>query len=155
MQTNLHSISRRDIARNILKKYHGTNRYYKINEHLFNKIISRIFELKVDRLYNTGHVEIGHGFGEVIITQFDTNTDKIENFSIDWIKTKELWSRNAKSKEEKKLVRDLSATKIVQFKWVNKAKITNLCYYSFRPSRILRRQLYNDSVKNKPIMFLQ
>ena len=155
MQTNLHSISRRDIARDILKKYHGTNRYYKINEHLFNKIISRIFELKVDKLYSTGSVEIGHGLGEVIIIQYDTNTDSIENFTIDWIKTKELWARNSKSKEEKKLVRDLSATKQVRFKWINKGKITNLCYYSFRPSRILRRQLYNDSVKNKPIMFLQ
>lgn len=155
MQTNLHSISRRDIARAILRKYHDTNKYYKINEHLFNKIISRIFELKVAKLYNVGYVDIGHGFGKVIITLFDTRQDDIKYFTIDWIKTKELWTKNVKFKEEKKLVRDLSATRQVHFRWVDKGTIPNLCYYSFRPSRTLRRQLYNDTVRNKPIMFLQ
>ena len=155
MQTNLHSISRRDIARAILRKYHNTDRYYKINEHLFNKIISRIFELKIAQLYNIGYVDIGHGFGKVIITSFNTKQDDIKYFTIDWVKTKELWSRNNKSKEEKKLVRDLSATRQVRFRWVDKGTIPNLCYYSFRPSRVLRRQLYKDTVRNKPIMFLQ
>ena len=155
MQTNLHSLSRRDIARAIKRKYHGTDRYHNIKEHLFNKIISRIFELKVANLYNTGCVHIGHGFGDIIITSFDTNTDSIENFTIDWIKTKQLWATNDKAKEAKKLVRDLSATRQICFRWINKGKMTNLCYYSFRPSRPLRRQLYNDTVKNKPIMFLQ
>ena len=155
MQTKLHSISRRDIARAIKRKYSGTNKYKCINEHLFNKIISRIFELKVDNLYNTGCVKIGHGFGDIIIIAFDTNTDDIKNFTIDWIKTKQLWETNVKAKEAKKLVRDLSATRQTHFKWINKGNITNLCYYSFRPSRPLRRQLYKDTVRNKPIMFLQ
>ena len=155
MQTNLHSISRRDIARAIKRKYSSTDRYKGINEHLFNQVISRIFELKVANLYNTGCVHIGHGFGDVIITLFDTNTDDIKNFTIDWIRTKQLWSTNPKAKEAKKLVRDLSATKQIHFKWINKGSITNLCYYSFRPSRPLRIQLYKDTVKNKPIMFLQ
>lgn len=155
MQTNLHSISRRDIARAILRKYHDTNKYYKINEHLFNKIISRIFELKLAQLYNVGYVDIGHGFGKVIITLFDTRQDDIKYFTIDWIKTKELWAKNVKFKEEKRLVRDLSATRQVHFKWVDKGTIPNLCYYSFRPSRTLRRQLYKDTVKNKPIMFFE
>jgi hypothetical protein len=155
MQTKLHSISRRDIARAIIKKYRGTDRYYKITEHLFNKIISRIFELKVAQLYNTGCVNIGHGLGKVIITSFDTKQDDIKYFTIDWIKTKELWEKNAKSKEEKKLVRDLSATRQVHFKWVDRGTIPNLCYYSFRPSRPLRIQLYKDTVRNKAIMFLE
>lgn len=155
MQTNLHSITRRDIARDILRKYHGTDRYFKINEHLFNKIVSRIFQLKVADLYKNGYVNIGHGFGKIIITQSDTNTDNITNFTIDWIKTKELWARDAKSKEAKKLVRDLNATKQVHFKWVDRKNVHNLYYYCFRPNRILRRKVYNDSVKNKPIMFLQ
>lgn len=155
MQTNLHSISRRDIARAIKRKYSGTDKYKGISEHLFNKIISRIFELKVANLYSTGCVHIGHGFGDIIITSFDTNTDDIKNFTIDWIKTKQLWATNPKAKEAKKLVRDLSATRQTHFKWVNKGTVPNLCYFSFRPSRILRRQLYNDTIKNKPIMFLQ
>ena len=155
MQTNLHSVSRRDIARAILRKYHDTDRYYKITEHLFNKVISRIFELKVAQLYNTGYVNIGHGLGKIIITSFDTIQDDIKYFTIDWVKTKELWAKNAKSKEEKKLVRDLSATRQVHFKWVDKGTVPNLCYYSFRPSRPLRIKLYKDTVKNKPIMFLE
>ncbi len=155
MQTNLHSISRRDIARAIKRKYNGTDRYRNINEHLFNKIISRIFELKVAQLYATGCVNIGHGFGKVIITSFDTRQDDLKYFTVDWVKTKELWSKNNKAKEEKKLVRDLSATRQVHFRWVDKGTIPNLCYYSFRPSRPLRIQLYKDTVRNKPIMFLQ
>ena len=155
MITNLHSISRRDIARAIKRKYSGTDKYKGISEYLFNKIISRIFELKVANLYNTGCIDIGHGLGKVIITSFDTRQDDIKYFTIDWVRTKELWSKNAKSKEEKKLVRDLSATRQVHFKWVDKGTIPNLCYYSFRPSRTLRRQLYKDTVRNKPIMFLQ
>ena len=155
MQTKLHSISRRDIARAIIKKYRGTDRYYKITEHLFNKIISRIFELKVTQLYSTGYVNIGHGLGKVIITSFDTKQDDLKYFTIDWIKTKELWAKNAKSKEEKKLVRDLSATRQVHFRWVDVGTTPNLCYYSFRPSRLLRIQLYKDTVRNKPIMFLE
>lgn len=155
MQTKLHSISRRDIARAIKRKYSGTDRYKGINEHLFNRVISRIFELKLENLYKTGYVDIGHGFGKVVITSFETRQDDIKYFTIDWIKTKELWSRNTKSKEEKKLVRDLSANRQVHFKWVDRGTIPNLCYYSFRPSRPLRIQLYKDTVKNKPIMFLQ
>ena len=148
MQTNLHSVSRRDIARAILRKYHDTDRYYKITEHLFNKVISRIFELKVAQLYNTGYVNIGHGLGKIIITSFDTIQDDIKYFTIDWVKTKELWAKNAKSKKKKKLVRDLSATRQVHFKWVDKGTVPNLCYYSFRPSRPLRIKLYKDTVKN-------
>ena len=155
MQTKLHSISRRDIARAIIKKYSSTDRYYKITEHLFNKIISRIFELKIAQLYNTGYVNIGHGLGKVIITSFDTRQDDIKYFPIDWVKTKELWAKNIKSKEEKKLVRDLSATRQVHFRWVDVGTTPNLCYYSFRPSRLLRIQLYKDTVRNKPIMFLE
>lgn len=155
MQTKLHSLSRRDIARAIKRKYSGTDRYRNINEHLFNKVISRIFELKVAQLYNNGYVDIGHGLGKVIIRSFDTRQDDIKYFTVDWIKTKELWDRNAKSKEEKKLVRDLSATRQVHFRWTDRGTTPNLCYYSFRPSRLLRRQLYKDTVRNKPIMFLQ
>ena len=155
MQTNLHSISRRDIARAIKRKYSNTDKYKYINEHLFNKVISRIFELKVANLYNTGCVHIGHGFGKVIITSFDTRQDDLKYFTVDWVKTKELWSKNNKAKKEKKLVRDLSATRQVHFKWIDKGTIPNLCYYSFRPSRPLRIQLYKDTVRNKPIMFLQ
>ena len=154
MITNLHSISRRDIMRDIIKKYHGTSRYYKINEHLANKIITRIFELKVEQLYNTGCVTIGHGLGDIIITSFDTNTDDLKYFTIDWKRTKELWFNNDKAKQNKTLVRDLSATKQTYFKWINKGTTPNLSYYSFRPSRILRRQLYKDTINNKPIMFL-
>ena len=155
MQTKLHSISRRDIARATIKKYSGTDRYYKITEHLFNKVISRIFELKVAQLYNIGYVNIGHGLGKVIITSFDTRQDDIKYFPVDWVKTKELWAKNIKSKEEKKLVRDLSATRQVHFRWVDVGTTPNLCYYSFRPSRLLRIQLYKDTIRNKPIMFLE
>ena len=154
MITNLHSISRRDIMRDIIKRYHNTSRYYKINEHLANKIITRIFELKVEQLYNTGYVTIGHGLGDIIITSFDTNTDDLKYFTIDWKRTKELWSNNVKAKQNKTLVRDLSATKQTYFRWINKGTTPNLSYYSFRPSRILRRQLYKDTINNKPIMFL-
>ena len=137
MITNLHSISRRNIMREIIKKHHGTSRYYKITEHLANKIITRIFELKIEQLYNIGYITIGHGLGDIIITSFDTNTDDLKYFTIDWKRTKELWSNNIKAKQNKTLVRDLSTTKQTHFKWINKGTTPNLCYYSFKPNRIL------------------
>lgn len=155
MITNIpHSTTRRDIMRAIIKKYHGTNRYKGITEHIANKILTRIFELKIAKLYNTGSVKIGHGLGEVVITSWETNTDDIKNFVVDWKRTKQLWNENSKAKQNKTLVRDLSATRQTYFHWVNKGTVPNLCYYSFKPSRILRIKLYKDTIKNKPIMFL-
>lgn len=148
------SVTRRDMMRNIIKKYKGTNRYKGITEHIANKIITRIFELKVDNLYNTGCVVIGHGLGEIQISSWETDTDDIKNFIVDWKRTKQLWQDNPKAKQNKTLVRDLSATKQTFFHWNNKGTTPNLCYYSFRPNRQLRIKLYKDTVRNKPIMFL-
>lgn len=155
MTNILHSITRRDIMRTIIKKYGNTDRYKGISDYTANKIISRIFELKIENLYKTGCVKIGHGFGEIIIDCWEVKTDSIKNFSIDWRRTNQLWKDNEKARLNKTLVRDLSATKQVGFKWVNKNHLHNLCYYSFRPSRAIKRQLFRDTMKNKPIMFLQ
>lgn len=143
------SLSRRDIARDILRNDNG--KFNGIKEYEFNKIIGRILELKVNELYNDGLVDLGYGLGEIYLKISNRNTNKIQNFAIDWNKTLNLWLENNKAKEDKKLVRMIDFKKCISFVWNHPLK-PNLKYYSFKPLRSLRKQVYFDVINNKSIM---
>lgn len=145
-------IYRRDIARDILRNDNGKFRC--INEVLFNKIIDRIFELKVKELYSNGYVNIGYGLGNITISLKKRKND-IKYYAVDWNKTLNLWLNNNKAKKDKKLVRVINYDKLVKFTWKKVNINKNMKYYKFITNRNLRKQLYFDVINNKNIMFYE
>lgn len=148
-----HSITRRDIARAIKRKYFGQERYYKIHEHDINLVISRIMELKAEELFKNGYVNIDKDFGTIELWSY-TRGNKFECMPISWGKTLDLWLDNPKAKAEKKLVRVITNEDGYVFKW-KRGKIKNISYFSFKPTRALRVKLKELLDNNKPIMTLQ
>ena len=146
-----HSITRRDIARAIKRKYFGQERYYKIHEHDINLIISRIMELKAEELFNKGFITINKDFGTIGLYQNKLGDD-YNKLPIDWNRTLDLWLDNPKAKAEKKLVRFIADISYI-FKW-KRGGIKNISYFSFKPTRALRKRLLELLRTNKPIMTL-
>ena len=149
----MNSIFLKTIVRDILKNDNG--KYKCIRDTKYTDIVNRIFELKVAQLYKNGYVDLGYGLGKITISLHNRNNDSIKNYAIDWKATKELWSKDNKAKQTKKLVRILSYDKYVRYSWINRKKSINLSYYNFLPLRSLRKQLYFDVINNKNIMFYE
>lgn len=146
-----HSLTRRDIARAIKKQ--KPKEYWGISEHLFNLILTRIFELKIERMYKTGYINLGKRMGYIGIQLIQINRQKFTDRLVDWHATNNLWKNDSKAKEAKTLVRNIKTTKAIYYCWKDRG-IHNLKYYSFTPSRPLKLRLNKDMLNNKPIMFL-
>ncbi len=150
-----HSISRKEIARAIRRKYSGTGRYRGITEHKMNLVISRIMELKVEAMYRTGYVDIGYGFGTVELKQITIIRDDFKKIRINWNRTLDLWLDNPEARKQKKLVRFVDSREdCYSFEW-KRAGIENISYFSFTPFRPLKHKLAFLLANNKPIMTLQ
>lgn len=148
-----HSLTRRDIARAIKRKYFNQERYYKIHEHEMNLIITRIMELKVEQMFTTGYVDLDKDLGWIGITYDERGDEEFKNKPINWDETLNLWLDNAKAKEKKTLVRRINSTNVLKFKW-SKGGIRNISYFSFTPTRSLKLKIYDYINHNKPITFL-
>lgn len=148
-----HSITRKDIARAIKRKYFGQERYYKIHEHDMNLIISRIMELKVEELFKKGYIFINRDFGTIEL-ESNERGNEFKYMPISWGKTLDLWLDNPKAKAEKKLVRVITNEDVYVFRW-KRGKITNISYFSFKPTRALRTKLRELLDNHKPIVSLQ
>ena len=148
-----HSVTRRDIARAIKRKYFGQDRYYKIHEHDINLIISRIMELKVELLFKKGYVDINKDFGTIELWSYDRG-NKFKYMPISWGKTLDLWLDNPKARAEKKLVRVITNEDGYIFRW-KRGGIKNISYFSFKPTRALRTKLRELLDNHKPIVALQ
>lgn len=149
-----HSLTRRDIARAIKRKYYGKEKYANINEHLINLVITRIMELKVEEMFNKGYIELEEGFGCIHLVRYERILRNYENIKIDWIKTNNLWKVNPKAKEKKTLIRDLDTKVGVRYLWKGNNAIKNIKYFTFSPARSLRKEVYKRIEENKPIVFL-
>ena len=147
-----HSLARTYIARDIKKQ--KPKEYWGISGHLFNLVLTRIFELKIERMYKTGYINLGRRMGYIGIQLIQINRQKLTDRLVDWYATNNLWKNDPKAKEAKTLVRNIKTTKAIYYCWKDR-RMNNLKYYSFTPSRPLKLRLNKDMLNNKPIMFLE
>ncbi len=133
------------IMRSIKKK---DKSFRNLTDNMMCKIVDRIMELKVQQLFTTGYITLGHGFGSFDMYACHLDYDSIKGYQVDWDKTLELWLDNEQAKEKKILVRNLTKD-TVRFTWKDKAiKFNNLKYYSFVPMRKLRVEI-SKRIKNR------
>lgn len=149
-----HSLTRRDIARAIKRKYYGTSKYAKITEHDINLVITRIMELKVEEMFNKGYIDLDYGFGHIDLVRYERILKNYEKIRINWPKTNQLWKDNPKAESKKTLVRDLDAKVGMRIVWRGTKGIKNIRYFSFSPARALKKEVYNRIEQHKPIIFL-
>lgn len=150
-----HSITRRDIARDVLRKYSNTDRYKGITEHLINLVISRIFQLKIEESFFKGYINIGSNLGKLLLIEYQGNkSNDFKKHGVNWDRTLDLWLDNPKAKENKTLVRFVEEQRKITYYWKRKG-ISNIRYYSFKISRNMQKRLNQMIKENKPILTLQ
>lgn len=84
--------------------------------------------------------------------QITVENGKIKGLAPDWVKTKKLWERNEKAKQEKKILYHTNNhTDNVRYKFFwskNKVLVTNKSLYSLRMTRNNKRAVHKILINN-------
>lgn len=138
----------RDIYRNIIRKHRNNPKRYgnfKANDHTYSKVINRIYELKKEKFYVTGYIDLGGELGMIGIGKGTAKNVTKPIYRYAWIS----------EGDSKKFIKVFDINNFALIVVWNQKKVPNSIYYNFRllPSWYL--SLYDEVRNNKPIIFIE
>jgi len=154
-RVNNPTYARHLIMRRIKRRLHGTDIMTGLTDNKMCKIVDRILQLKVDRLYLDGYIDLGHGLGEVYFKPYEKEITDFHSVPVNYKKTLDYWAKNLDAYRKGIMIRDYSTTKRIRAVWKKNIYNNNLRYYIFIPQKKLKRKVYNDYISGKPIVFIQ
>jgi len=114
----------------------------------YSRIAFLFFKEILLHLLDGGEVKFPGGLGLFKIVK---KPRRFDNLRVDWKSTKDMWEKNPKTKENKKLVyhlNDHTRGYYYRFFW-SKGIVTNISAYSFVPVRKAQRDLASRIKKEK------
>lgn len=142
------------IMRRLKKRYAGTDRFKGLTDNMMCKIVNRIMELKVQRLYLDGYIDLEYGLGIIYMKPVEAKNKDFKSVSVNYKKTIEYWAKNIEAYKKGIVIRNVSSKKRLPFHW-HRNKDGNLKYYTFQIQKVLGRKVYKDYINNKPMVFIE
>lgn len=140
--------------KNRVTTHNSYNEYLEITNNpisltIYRDIINQFFKFIISLVFQGEHVKLPFRSGSVLITGVKVKPrmedGEIKGLAPNWAKTKALWERNPKAKEEKKVIYNFNEhTGGVRYKitWVKKdVMIENKLLYSLIFSKANKREM--------------
>ena len=120
-----------------------------INISQYVQIVNQFMKFLINRLFEKGQVSLPEKLGNLQIVgkkvKVKIEDGQIKGLAPDWVKTKELWEKDAEAKKNKQLVYHFNEqTNGVRYKFFwskNRVLVSNKTLYNLRMTRSNKREL--------------
>ena len=120
-----------------------------INISQYVQIVNQFMKFLINRLFEKGQVSLPEKLGNLQIVgkkvKVKIEDGQIKGLAPDWVKTKELWEKDAEAKKNKQLVYHFNEqTNGVRYRFFwskNRVLVSNKTLYSLRMTRTNKRKL--------------
>ena len=120
-----------------------------INISQYVQIVNQFMKFLINRLFEKGQVSLPEKLGNLQIVgkkvKVKIEDGQIKGLAPDWVKTKELWEKDAEAKKNKQLVYHFNEeTNGIRYKFFwskNRVLVSNKTLYNLRMTRSNKREL--------------